>query len=133
MGRLSILTRRVAVINPGVCRRCNLCVKACPLSALDPPAVNHRLCVGCGLCVSACPFAAIQVVEKTSVGALVALVLLVALFAAAVYFSLSISPVYQTEASVLNFISENAKITYTPTGAPMPTGDEAAGAGSGFG
>jgi ferredoxin len=127
------LTRRVAVIDPQTCRKCKICTKACPLSALDPPRVDHKKCVGCGLCTSACPFGAIRVVEKISIGAVAAVILVLIIAAAAIYYAVSASPFYQQQVTPINFTTAGMTYTYVPKGADIPTGEAAAGAGSGFG
>jgi ferredoxin len=127
------LTRRVAVIDPQTCRKCKICTKACPLSALDPPRVDHKKCVGCGLCTSACPFGAIRVVEKISIGAVAAVILVLIIAAAAIYYAVSVSPLYQQQVNPINFTTAGMTYTYVPKGAEVPTGEAAAGAGSGFG
>lgn len=42
------------------CRRCYICVRTCPISALSivnlQPYVRPEKCTGCGKCVTACPF-----------------------------------------------------------------------------
>jgi len=55
-------------INPGTCKACALCVKRCPMDALQlktssqatnkhhkAAVVNGELCIGCGVCVHKCP------------------------------------------------------------------------------
>jgi NAD-dependent dihydropyrimidine dehydrogenase PreA subunit len=127
------LTRRVAVIDPQLCRKCKMCSRACPLSALDPPRVDHKKCVGCGLCTSACPFGAIRVVEKISIGAVAAVILMLIIAAAAIYYAVSVSPFYQQQVTPINFTTAGMTYTYVPKGAEIPTGEAVAGAGSGFG
>jgi ferredoxin len=127
------LTRRVAVIDPQTCRKCKICSRACPISALDPPRVDHKKCVGCGLCTSACPFGAIRVVEKISIGAVAAVILMLIIAAAAIYYAVSASPFYQQQVAPINFTTAGMTYTYIPKGAEIPTGEAAAGAGSGFG
>jgi len=127
------LTRRVAVIDLQLCRKCKMCSRACPLSALDPPRVDHKRCVGCGLCASACPFGAIHVVEKISIGAIAAVILMLIIAAVAIYYAVSVSPFYQQQVNTINFTATGMAYTYVPEGAEIPTGEAAAGAGSGFG
>jgi len=48
------------------CKSCGLCVKACPVSAIEgvkgkPYTIKQKLCTSCGCCISACPFAAIDI------------------------------------------------------------------------
>ena len=55
----------VPEIRQDVCKRCNLCVKKCPVGAIHgEPRKPHRIdasaCVKCGVCVKACKFGAIQ-------------------------------------------------------------------------
>jgi len=127
------LTRRVAVIDLQLCRKCKMCTSACPLSALDPPRVDHKRCVGCGLCASACLFGAIHVVEKISIGAVAAVILMLIIAAVAIYYAVSVSPFYQQQVNLINFTAIGMAYTYVPAGAEIPTGEAAAGAGSGFG
>lgn len=53
-------------IQPDLCRAatgCDLCVRACPASAIRaglPPDIDPSACDGCGLCVAACPTAAVS-------------------------------------------------------------------------
>lgn len=52
------------------CKGCSLCVKNCPLDAIemvDKKAKTNNNCVSCGICFRVCPFGAI---EKTEVQAL---------------------------------------------------------------
>ncbi|MHA1660226.1 MAG: NADH-ubiquinone oxidoreductase-F iron-sulfur binding region domain-containing protein, partial [Promethearchaeota archaeon] len=42
------------------CIKCNLCVKNCPVLAIEyennnPPKINPKLCIKCGICFSNCP------------------------------------------------------------------------------
>ena len=39
------------------CIKCNICVKACPESAITikPVNINHLDCIACGMCISVCP------------------------------------------------------------------------------
>jgi Fe-S-cluster-containing hydrogenase component 2 len=127
------LTRRVAVIDSQLCRKCKICTKACPLSALDPPRVDHKKCVGCGLCTYACPFGAIRVVEKISIGAIAAVILVLIIAAVAIYYAVSVSPFYQQQVNPINFTTAGMTYIYVPKGAEIPTGGAATGAGSGFG
>jgi ferredoxin len=55
-------------INPVTCRACGLCLKRCPMDALQlrystqaknkfskAPVVDPEVCLGCGVCVHKCP------------------------------------------------------------------------------
>jgi NADH-quinone oxidoreductase subunit F len=58
-------------IDPGLCKGCSLCVKACPAGAVSgrkkqPHTLDVGLCLRCGACASACPVHAI--VEDTAHG-----------------------------------------------------------------
>jgi NADH:ubiquinone oxidoreductase subunit F (NADH-binding)/ferredoxin len=51
-------------IQTNPCKRCGLCVKACPVNAISGDrnagyAIDQSKCVKCGACVEACPFKAI--------------------------------------------------------------------------
>ncbi|MBW6516274.1 MAG: DUF362 domain-containing protein [Candidatus Cloacimonetes bacterium] len=39
------------------CIECNICVEACPVSAITirPVNINHLDCIACGMCISVCP------------------------------------------------------------------------------
>lgn len=55
-------------VNPGVCTRCGLCAKLCPVENIlvennEPPRFADR-CVGCMRCFSFCPVGAIGVGKK---------------------------------------------------------------------
>ncbi|MDR0463718.1 MAG: 4Fe-4S binding protein [Treponema sp.] len=54
------------------CKSCGLCVKACPVEAINaaasavkeksrPYVINQKLCTSCGSCLRACKFAAIDI------------------------------------------------------------------------
>lgn len=123
-------SRKVVVINSEKCRRCNLCVPACPLSALSPPRVDHKLCVGCGLCTYKCPFGAMEIVEKRSAAAIAVVLIAVLLAVASILAIFYIVP--QSTPPPLNY-TEMLPQYYTPSNLSLPKGEEAAGAGSGFG
>ena len=91
--RSSFTSRKVVVIDPDRCRKCSLCIKACPLGALEGrpgvvPAVNETLCIGCGICVEACPFGAMSLVWRRSLlpVATVAVILALAVLAGALVY-----------------------------------------------
>ncbi len=53
-------------VNPEVCTGCTLCVKACPVQAVQgvrkkPHIIDQELCIKCGLCFEACRFSAIEI------------------------------------------------------------------------
>ena len=67
----------VEVISPEVCKACALCVKRCPMDAIQlkfsPKATNKfrkaveidtELCIGCGVCVHKCKPKAITLKRK---------------------------------------------------------------------
>ena len=128
-----IFTRKVAVIDAEKCKKCNLCVGKCPTGALKPPAVLKHKCVGCGICIYACHFGAISthtVVSKSAVAA-AALIALIAILS--VYGILQAPSYYNETIAPINFTGTIFMPTITPVNATMPTGEAAAGAGSGFG
>lgn len=51
---------RMPTIQTEKCRRCYICVRTCPISALSivdsQPFVRAEKCTGCGKCVDSCPF-----------------------------------------------------------------------------
>jgi hypothetical protein len=53
--------------------------------------------------------------------------------AVAIYYAISVSPFYQQQVNLINFTATSMAYTYVPEGAEIPTGEAAAGAGSGFG
>ncbi|MFH1829872.1 MAG: DUF362 domain-containing protein [Pseudomonadota bacterium] len=54
------------VIDENLCKRCNLCVNACPVLAIDEgeqdfaPKINSEQCIQCFCCHEVCPHRAIQ-------------------------------------------------------------------------
>ena len=58
-------------IDPEKCKKCSLCARQCPVSAIqgvpgkEPYVIDQSKCIKCGLCESACKFKAI---DKTSGG-----------------------------------------------------------------
>ncbi|MGC9130439.1 MAG: ATP-binding protein [Pyrobaculum sp.] len=128
-----LFTRKVARIDPSRCRRCNLCVKSCPVGALKPPAVATSLCVGCGICTYSCPLGAISIHTVASRGALAAVLLILLIAGGSLYLAVSTPSYYANEATTINFTTIIVTPTFTPINATMPTGEGAAGAGSGFG
>ena len=129
---MALLSRKVAKIDPARCLKCRVCVRSCPTKALDPPKVKISLCTGCGTCIYACPQGAIRIVTKYSVLPLVLLLVAAVLLA----LSLALPALHPAEAAnvtAINFAEEIPQRVFTPANATMPTGEEAAGAGSGFG
>jgi NADH-quinone oxidoreductase subunit F len=62
-GRCKALLR--PEVNPAKCKGCELCVKACPTSAITGEkkkvhAINPELCIKCGACATACKLGAIE-------------------------------------------------------------------------
>jgi NADH-quinone oxidoreductase subunit F len=62
-GRCKALLR--PEVNPAKCKGCELCVKACPTSAISgekkkPHTINAELCIKCGACATACKLGAIE-------------------------------------------------------------------------
>jgi len=60
-------------IDKGLCKGCALCVRACPMKALELAAeageggvhaayfANPQVCIACGACYTVCPDAAITI------------------------------------------------------------------------
>ncbi|ACB39991.1 ATP-binding protein [Pyrobaculum neutrophilum] len=127
------LTRRVAAIDGRRCAKCNLCVRTCPTGALKPPRVLYSRCTGCGLCTYTCPRGAIEMATRPSLAAYL-LIGVLALAAVSAAGLILLTPyLYPSHAQTLNFTANVTLPTFTPTNATVPTGEEAAGAGSGFG
>lgn len=59
-----------AVIDPDLCRSCDLCAPECRFDAIDRRdgcfEVNPIRCEGCGLCARICPYSAIEMVDQLS-------------------------------------------------------------------
>ncbi len=59
-------------INLETCRGCNICVKNCPIDAIelkDKKAYTKQNCVSCGICARVCPFKSItKIVDETQEG-----------------------------------------------------------------
>ncbi len=77
MGAFQSLTNKLNVfdvrIDKNKCAQCNLCVKSCPVFALDEESVRKGkarvTCSKCGKCVEACPHGAISFhIKGTDVG-----------------------------------------------------------------
>lgn len=53
-------------IDPETCRKCGLCAKGCPTSAIsgvlgkEPYYIDEDKCIRCGACVTACPFGVVE-------------------------------------------------------------------------
>lgn len=63
--RNAIMTSNwIMKVDAGRCRGCGLCVKACPIDAIDladkKAVLDPTLCLGCGVCYSACNREAIR-------------------------------------------------------------------------
>jgi formate hydrogenlyase subunit 6/NADH:ubiquinone oxidoreductase subunit I len=45
------------------CKKCNLCVKKCTVTAIDNGqwTIDNSLCIKCGLCAEVCKFGAVSV------------------------------------------------------------------------
>ncbi len=54
------------VINPDLCRKCGICAKGCPTSAIsgvlgkEPYVIDEEKCIRCGACITNCPFEVIE-------------------------------------------------------------------------
>lgn len=58
---------REAVIDPGKCNECGLCIDLCRFNAVSEKyVVNGIDCEGCGVCFHACPHDAVTMEEKLS-------------------------------------------------------------------
>ncbi|MCJ7778725.1 MAG: 4Fe-4S binding protein, partial [Sedimentisphaerales bacterium] len=77
MGAMQSLTNKLNVfdlrIDKDKCKQCNLCVKSCPVFAMDEESVRNGgtriTCSKCGKCVEACPSGAISFhIKGTDVG-----------------------------------------------------------------
>ena len=65
------------LINRDLCKGCYLCVRACPVKALEPDTESNSTgtypakqlsdgkCIACGSCFEVCPDVCIQVFELT--------------------------------------------------------------------
>jgi len=90
------------------------------------------LCTGCGTCTYVCPQGAIKIVTKYSVLPLA--VLLLAAVLLALFLALpALHPGEAANVTAINFAEEVPQMVFTPTNVTMPTGEEAAGYGSGAG
>lgn len=53
-------------INKEICKKCGLCAKGCPTTAIsgvlgkEPYAIDSSKCIRCGACVQNCPFGAVE-------------------------------------------------------------------------
>ncbi len=67
-GEISI-SPEVAYIDPKKCDSCEICIKVCPVSAIEKSSkaitVNSISCIGCGICVPKCPKEAINLNNST--------------------------------------------------------------------
>jgi heterodisulfide reductase subunit A len=67
-GKIS-LSPEVAYIIQEKCDRCEICIKVCPVAAVEksPEAItiNPISCIGCGICVPRCPPEAIELKNST--------------------------------------------------------------------
>lgn len=84
-GAISIIDGR-SVIDDSKCKKCKMCVNACPYNAIVKitvpceeacpvgaikkdetgfASINHEECINCGRCISACPFGAVH--EKSQI------------------------------------------------------------------
>ena len=56
-------------IDPAKCIKCKLCVKTCPVGAIDPAnnfSVDNTKCTKCNSCIEVCPKKAVSRVRKQS-------------------------------------------------------------------
>ena len=64
-GRIGAMIKFKPYINVSVCRRCNLCKTACPVSAMtieeDYCDIDYKRCVRCLCCHEICPYKAIYI------------------------------------------------------------------------
>ncbi|MBT4364248.1 MAG: 4Fe-4S dicluster domain-containing protein [Desulfobacteraceae bacterium] len=70
----------LAEVTPGTCKACGLCVKRCPMDAIElkfspqatnkfrkTVAVDKDLCIGCGVCVHKCKPKSITLKQKEEI------------------------------------------------------------------
>jgi Pyruvate/2-oxoacid:ferredoxin oxidoreductase delta subunit len=61
-----------ASVNMNTCRKCGLCIRACPVGALHTPEhtpkniinCDETLCLGCGVCITACKFDSLKMLPR---------------------------------------------------------------------
>lgn len=123
----TLFKKKVAVIDPEACRKCSLCVKACPLGAISGspgvvPDVNEALCIGCGICVDACPFNVITLKTKWSllpIAALTVMITLAIMVGVWVYYAY-MTPQYTPQETTLREVPGTFQLPYEDAGGTIP-------------
>jgi Pyruvate/2-oxoacid:ferredoxin oxidoreductase delta subunit len=60
----------IAEVDNDECKKCKLCIKACPINAItmDPISkdinIDENICIGCGVCVLSCKFGSIKMEKR---------------------------------------------------------------------
>ena len=67
--RKSMLSKKYAKVDKGICAACGACTKECPKSAISIwkgcyAAVDELVCIGCGKCAKICPAGCILTVDR---------------------------------------------------------------------
>lgn len=65
-GFLQSVIFNISTIRPKItdrCKKCNVCVKACPASAIELPDIDRKRCILCYCCHELCPHNAIELNE----------------------------------------------------------------------
>ena len=65
-------SKKYAVVDEKVCVACGVCVKECPMNAVNVwrgcyAVVDKDICIGCGKCERSCPAGSISVVDRAGV------------------------------------------------------------------
>ncbi|MBU0756499.1 MAG: DUF362 domain-containing protein [Nanoarchaeota archaeon] len=63
-GKLAMHANSKPVIIPFLCKKCNTCVKNCPVDAITIGAwsrIDHKKCIGCASCIAVCPHKAVLI------------------------------------------------------------------------
>ena len=65
-------SKRYAEVDKSKCVACGVCVKECPMNAVDVwkgcyAVINKDICIGCGKCEKSCPAGSILVLDRVGV------------------------------------------------------------------